>query len=190
MSPRKLLLIGIAVCFLMVSGAVAQDDKFGKADTIFIETYQIDAKTWGVNVSLFNDEDIMALSIPLRFKSGNTRVVADSAVYTGGIVEAFRVKQARVDTATQCLTLGLINDVGVSVPPIPPGQGRIATIFVSSLDDVDINNLKVDSTTTPPGNSLQLVTPPSTGIVPALVIKKIDKPKKEKKEKEKKEADQ
>ncbi len=171
MSLRKLSLAVLVILLLMATSIFAQDDKYGKVDTVYAEAFKIDAKNWGVNIMLFNDEDIMALSIPLRFTAGKTRVNIDSTVYTGGLVEKFRVKQARVDTTTQCLTIGLINDVGISIPPIPPGKGRIATIYLSSPDGADMPELKVDSTTTPPSNTLQLVKPPSNGISPAFVVK-------------------
>jgi hypothetical protein len=153
----------------------AQDDKFNSVDTIYVEPYRINAQNWGINVSMFNDEEILAISVPLTFSAGKNRLVADSTIFAGGRAESFRVKFARVDTSTQCLTIGLIADVGISVPPIPAGKGRIATIFVSSMDKKDIEGFKVDTTTTPPSNSLLLVTPPSEGIVPALVVKSAGK---------------
>lgn len=172
MNLRKPLLLTVTMLLFLAAGNLAaQDDKYNKVDTLFVEPYQIDAGNWAVNVHIFNDEEIMALSIPLIFSAGKTKVVADSTIFKGGLVEAWRVKQARVDTSTQCLTIGLINDVGVSVPPLSPGQGRIATIFVSGLDGGNVDMLKVDTTTTPPGNNLQLVKPPSNGIVPAFKIR-------------------
>ena len=174
---------------MLASIAMAQqDDKFGAMDTIVVEPYQINARNWGINVSMVNDEDIIAISVPLTFSMAKNRLVADSTIFAGGRAESFRVKFARPDTSTQCVTIGLIADVGISVPPIPAGKGRIATIFVSSMDKKDIDGMKVDTTTTPPGNSLLLVTPPSEGIVPALVIKAAGKepPKEEAKPEEKK----
>nr|MBN2276866.1 hypothetical protein [candidate division Zixibacteria bacterium] len=170
MSSRNPLILATLMLLVLCTGLFAQDDKYGKIDTVYAEPYQIDAKNWAINVSMVNDEEIIAISIPLTFSSGKTKIVADSTIFKGGVAQDFRVKYARVDTTTQCLTIGLIADVGVSVPPIPPGKGRVATIFISALDDSDIGPLKVDSTTTPPGNNLQLVTPPTEGIVPVFVV--------------------
>ena len=39
------------------------------------------------------------------------------------------------------------------------------------MDKKEIMDLKVDTTTTPPSNSLMLVKQPSDPIIPALVIK-------------------
>ena len=171
MDLKRTMLMTAALLMLVAINLSAQDDKFGAVDTVYIEPYKIDATNWGVNISLFNDEEIIALSLPFTFSAGKNRVAADSTVFTGGLVEKFKVKEARSDTASQCLTIGLINDIGVTVPPLQPGRGRIATIFVSSMDKKEITSLMVDTTTTPPSNTLLLVKQPSDPIIPALVIK-------------------
>ncbi|SYZ72420.1 exported hypothetical protein [Candidatus Zixiibacteriota bacterium] len=173
MTLKKMVWLAVGLLLLLSSNLWAQkpDDKFGVIDTIYIEPYKIDGMHWGINVSLVNDEEIVAMSIPLALSAGKNRVVADSTIFKGGRADSFKVKMVRVDTTSQCVTIGLIADMGVSVPPIPAGKGRIATVFVSSLDGKDISALKVDTTTTPPGNNLQLVKQPSDGIIPAVVIK-------------------
>jgi len=177
MSTKKPVLFLFGLLVLMATSAVAQVDEFGKADTIFAEPYKIDANNWGINVSLFNDEEIVGISVPLKFTSGKNRLVADSTIFKGGRAEHFRVKFARADTAIQSVTIGLIADVGVSVPPIQAGKGRIATIFVSSLDKKEITSLAVDTTTTVPGNTLQMVKPPVNEIIPVFMVKEETKKK-------------
>lgn len=177
MNLRKIILFAIGM-MLLTGGLYAQVDNAGALDTMYLEPYQIDAKNWAVNVSLFNDEEILAISLPVTFSAGKTKIVADSTIFTGGRADHFRLKTARADTASQCLTIGLIWDLGVSVPPMSPGNGRIATIFISALDGSDITEpLKIDTTTTSPSNSLQMVMPSTKDggqaeeIIPALVIK-------------------
>lgn len=178
MNLRKIILFAIGM-MLLTGGLYAQVDNAGALDTMYLEPYQIDAKNWAVNVSLFNDEEILAISLPVTFSAGKTKIVADSTIFTGGRADHFRLKTARADTASQCLTIGLIWDLGVSVPPMSPGNGRIATIFISALDGSDIvEPLKIDTTTTSPSNSLQMVMPsaedpekPAEEIVPFLIIK-------------------
>ena len=171
MNLRKIILFAIGM-MLLSGGLYAQIDDNGAIDTMYLEPYQIDAKNWAVNVSLFNDEEIIAISLPVIFSAGKTKIVADSTIFKGGRADHFRVKTARVDTATQCLTIGMIWDLGVSVPPMDPGTGRIATIFISALDGGDITEpLKIDTTTTHPSNSLQMVMPSVKEVVPALVVR-------------------
>lgn len=181
MSRKKLLISAIAILLLMSGNLLAQDDKYGEVDTLYAVSYPTeDGKTWAVDVSMFNDDSIMALSVPLTFSDGKNRVVVSSWSFEGTVVQDFRVKHVRVDTSTQCVTIGLINDVGVSVPPVPPGKGLIAKLFITSLDDKKIKSLKVDTTTTPPSNNLQFVKPPTEGIIPAFVSIIQEKPAKEK----------
>jgi len=164
---------------LLAGGLFAQVDKAGAIDTMYLEPYQIDAKNWAVNVSLFNDEDIIAISLPIIFSSGKTKIVSDSTIFKGGRADHFGVKIARADTAAQCVTIGLVWALGGTVPPIAPGTGRIATIFISALDGSDFSApLTIDTTTTNPSNSLQMVMPsmedeklPAEEVIPFLVIK-------------------
>ncbi|UCD18356.1 MAG: hypothetical protein JSV44_05445 [Candidatus Zixiibacteriota bacterium] len=172
MNTKNPILFACGLLLLFSGNLLAQVDQFGKMDTIYAEPYQIDATNWGINVSLMNDEEIVGISVPLRFTSGKNRLVADSTIFKGGRAEHFRVKFARSDTAIQSVTIGLIADIGVSVPPIQPGKGRIATVFVSSLDEKKIPSLTVDTTTTVPGNTLQMVNPPVNEIIPVFVVMK------------------
>jgi len=175
MSLKKTALLTLGLALIAVFGAFAQTDKLGKIDTLYAEPYQIDEKNWGINISLTNDEDIVGISVPLRFTSGKLRLVADSTIFKGGRTEHFRVKFARADTTIQSVTIGLIADIGVTVPPLKPGNGRIATIFVSSLDGDKIADLKVDTTTTNPGNTLQMVSPPVNEVIPVFIVKNTKK---------------
>jgi len=170
MNPMKLFL-SVFMVLLMSLPALAQKDEFGKIDTILAESYKIDDTNWAVNVNIYNDEEILAISLPLKLDAGKTKVFADSTVFKGGRADHFRVKNARPDTMTQCVTIGLINDIGVSVPPMSPGRGRVATIFVSSTDGTTIDYLNVDTTTTPPGNIMQMVKPRVEEIIPAFVFR-------------------
>lgn len=175
----------VIVLALMPLSGSAQVDNIGKTDTIFAEIAMIDADHWTITISYFNDEAVLGLSVPLRMTSGLNRIVADSAVFTGGRVDHFAIKAFRADTAIQCILLGMIGP-SASMRTLPPGKGRLATIYISSLDKEPIEKLDVDTTTMHPANSLMTMaytlqgTPPDTvrishkeaQIVPAFVVKK------------------
>ncbi len=159
------LLIILAVAPLTV---LAQTDKFGKVDTVYADIAKINDKSWTVTISYTNDEGVVALSVPLKLTAGLNRIVADSVVYTGGRVENWDFKRMRTDTAIQCVTIGMLSDMGPRKKWLTPGSGRLVTLFVSSLEDKPIEKLAVDTTTTSPSNSLECVadmiqgTPPDT----------------------------
>ena len=157
----KLLLKIVVTAVIVMLAAVsisAQSDPFGATDTLFAATDKIDDHNWMVTISLFNDEKIVALSIPLRVSAGEGgQVVVDSVVYTGGRAEHFTLKVFRADTSSQSVTMGLIANMGPTDNTLHAGNGRVATVFVSSLDGNEIQQLDVDTTTTPPSNSLMAI---------------------------------
>ncbi|HOP06036.1 MAG TPA: hypothetical protein PLF13_01960 [candidate division Zixibacteria bacterium] len=190
-SVKKLFIL--ATLALLPTFAWGQVDQFSALDTVYAEVGQINETTWTITVSVFNDEYVQALSIPLELHAGQTKIVADSAVYTGGRVEEFTFKGFRADTTIQCVTLGLVANMGPTqnfMPPSKGGPGRVATVFVSSLDGSPIKELLIDTTTTHPNNSLMMIAyaiqftdPPDTipqaeaeklTIVPAFVFKKAE----------------
>jgi hypothetical protein len=181
--PLFIFLLVLCALPLMAS---AQTDKFGKPDTLYAEVGKIDPMHWTITVSYTNDEYVLGLSVPLIMKAGLNHIVADSAVFIGGRVSHFAYNAFRADTAIQCVLLGMISSTGGAKKRLDPGSGRIATIFVSSLDKKPIEKLTVDTTTVHPQNSLLAIadsvqgTPPdttvtsdiqATQIVPAFVIK-------------------
>lgn len=185
-----LAITAILLLALLPLAASAQIDSFGKPDTIFAELARVDQQTWTVTISITNDEWIDALSLPFIMDAGKTRIVGDSAVYTGGRVDEFDFKGFRADTAVQCVTMGLMANMGPGQNGLPPGDGRVVTVFVSTIDDEPLINLNVDSTTTQPTNSLMMMAqriqpgnPPDTipderfddlRIIPVLVVKKTE----------------
>jgi len=187
---KRLLMTGLAAaCLIGIAGtAPAQTDAFGVPDTLYAELAKINDYNWSVTVSLTNDQSIVGLSLPFEMVGGRgVKVVADSAVYKGGRVEHFDYKGFRADTAIQCVTLGMIANLGPNKHDLAAGRGRLVTFFVSSANGEPIEQLKIDSTTTPPNNSLMMVAnrvqpgnPPDTipygdrgkqEIVPVLVIR-------------------
>ena len=185
MKPKIAIVMTVALILPVV--AAAQVDFFGKPDTVFADVGKIDANNWTVTISYANDEWVEALSLPFHLDAGDNRIVGDSAVYAGGRVEKFDFKGFRADTAIQCITMGLMANMGPTHTGLAPGSGRLVTVFVSSLDDKPIEQLKVDTTTTHPSNSLmimaqhiQLTEPPDTipvnnldtlRIVPTFIVR-------------------
>ncbi len=157
MKLTKLITTSVALVLLFAAVGSAQVDAFGKTDTLYADVAKVNDQVWTVTVKYTNDEAVKGLSIPFKFGAGTTKVVADSVVYTGGRVEGFDLIRSRPDTAIQCVTLGIVGSLGPQKKLLAPGSGRLATIFVSSLDGNPIEKLTVDTTTTSPANSLMAV---------------------------------
>ena len=147
----------------------AQQDAFGATDTVWAEVSRIDSLNWSINLSYFNDQPIVGMSIPLKMSAGLNRIVADSCIYSGGRVEHFGVRAFRADSAIQCITLGMIGSLSAKKVRLESGKGRLATVFVSSIEDKPIDRLAVDTTTTYPGNTLEAIADSVQGEPPDTV---------------------
>ncbi len=148
----------IASTILLLCGtAAAQSDSFGILDTLYAELEPISAQSWKVTVSYSNDQNIVGLVVPLRITAGMNRIVADSASYVGGRVEDWDYLAFRADTAIQAVTLGMIANIGPTTHRLTAGSGRLVTVFISSLDGNPIPELDIDTTTTHPNNSLEVI---------------------------------
>ena len=152
---KKFLIIA---SFLLLPVIVsAQIDNFGYVDTLYAELAKINDNSWTITISYSNDESVVGMSVPIKMTAGLNRIVADSAIYTGGRVEHFAYKSFRPDTAIQSITLGMMANMGPTRNKLDPGRGRLATVFVSSLENKPIESLVVDTTTTQPNNSLMVI---------------------------------
>lgn len=147
----------VTFCLLLTAVSNAQTDNYGKTDTLYADVEKIGESSWTITISLTNDEYIGGMSVPLRMSAGTVKIVGDSAIYTGGRVDHFTMKLFRPDTAIQCITLGMVANLGPTNKTLTPGSGRLVTIYVSSLDGSPIKKLIVDTATTSPNNSLMLV---------------------------------
>jgi hypothetical protein len=157
MKPKANVITIITLVLLLPIVALGQKDAFGKPDSLFADLSRVDDYNWKIDISFVNDEWVEALSIPLRLMAGKTRVRGDSAIFTGGRIEKFDYKGFRADTAIQCVTLGLVANLGPNQKSLPPGRGRIVTIFVSSPDKEPIKDMTVDTTFTRPNNKLLVI---------------------------------
>ncbi len=170
----KVNVLMLFACLLLLPVLTAAQEN---PDTVLAEVAKIDNSTWSVTVSCTNSEDIVGLTVPFKMSAGMNKIVADSAVYTGGRVMHFNYRGFRADTAIQCVTLGMVANLGPSDNKLTPGTGRLVTVFVSSLEDKPIENLTVDTTTTEPTNSLLLFAHKSyaDGMVDATTTEKAAK---------------
>lgn len=147
----------LALLTLAPLTTLAQTDKYGKTDTIYADVEKLNETNWKVSISMVNDEFVAGISIPLKLSAGMVKIVGDSAIFRGGRVEHFAFKAFRADTAIQCVTTGLLANMGPTNHTLTPGSGRLFTIYVSSFDKKPIEKLKVDTATTQPNNSLMAI---------------------------------
>ncbi|MGB2696489.1 MAG: FlgD immunoglobulin-like domain containing protein [Candidatus Zixiibacteriota bacterium] len=116
-------------------------DTIGVVDTVKVEkvvTYP-GAKVV-VSVYEFNDEEIGALTLPLRYLS--QYLVCDSVSFIGSRVEYINIKPVAIDTIQGTVKIGAIS---VLEPPLSPGRGKLADLFFRVKANAPSQVMEIDT---------------------------------------------
>ncbi|MDD4050770.1 MAG: hypothetical protein PHR28_02570 [candidate division Zixibacteria bacterium] len=167
----KLVVACIAMGLCLTAGvAFAQDDPIGKVDTVSLYVETIADGKWMVSAHVWNDEELAAIDIPLKYTAGIAKIFVDSVVFKGTRIEGFALKSSQVDTVKQIMDVGGIAFMDPVKPPLPVGKGEVARIFLSAKGEKKPGAFAIDTTAYPPNSSLMLVDVNAKTIVPALKI--------------------
>lgn len=160
------VLLSIVFCS---SSTFAQRDTFGKPDTCRIVVFQ-DEKSNQVmaSVSVFNDEELAAMTLPFRYGNGKSPIKVDSVIFWKTRSEYFDMRTRLVDTTRQTVLIGLIPDMSGSKPPMKKGDGEVARIYLTIKRSSKFEDVLMDTTWVYPYNVLKFVTPDVKGIFPAF----------------------
>ncbi len=164
--PIAVVLLCIVFCS---SSSFAQKDTFGKPDTCRIVVMQ-DEKSNQVmaSVSVFNDEDLAAMTLPFRYGNGKSPIKCDSVVFWETRSQYFDMRTRLVDTTRQTVLIGLIPDMSGSKPPMKKGDGEVAKIYFTVKTSSKFEDVLMDTAWVYPHNVLKFVTPDVKGIFPAF----------------------
>jgi hypothetical protein len=159
-----------AILLGMVVGAAsssAQKDTFGEPDICRIVVMQ-DEKSNQVmaSVSVLNDEELAALTLPFRYGNGKSPIKVDSVIFWKTRSEYFDMKTQLLDTVRQTILIGLIADMSGSRPPMKKGDGEVARIYFTIDKSKKFEDVLMDTTIVKPFNVLKFVTPDVKGVYP------------------------
>lgn len=170
MSPR-IYTIFLAIGLILTAGIVsAQSDPIGQVDTVTLYIENLSENKWKLTAHVFNDEELAALEIPLKFTAGIAKLFVDSVSFTGSRIDFFEMKNSRVDTTSQTMKFGGIAYISPNKPPLAAGNGEVGTVYFSVRDKRKPGPFAVDTTTFPPNSTLLLVDVNAKSIVPVLKI--------------------
>jgi hypothetical protein len=151
----------------------AGKDPFGKPDTCRIVTFQDEKKNLVMaSVSVFNDEELVAMTLPFRYGDGSTPIRCDSIEFGKTRTEYFEMKFPRIDTTNQTILIGLLPDMFGNVPPLKKGKGEVARIYFTLKEGAKFQDFFLDTTWIRPSNVLKFVTLKAKGIYPIFDNKK------------------
>jgi hypothetical protein len=161
-----LVLVGV---FGFSVSSFAQKDTFGKPDTCRVIVTQ-DGKNGKAmaSISVFNDEDLAAMTIPFRFGSGTSPIHCDSVRFRRTRCDEFDMKTQLIDTTRQTVLIGLVADMSGTKPPLAKGDGEVARIYFTLSKNAKFQDVLVDTTWVKPFNVLKFVTPDVKSVFPVF----------------------
>jgi hypothetical protein len=150
-----------------------KEESLGQPDTCRIITFQDEKKNQVMaSVSVFNDEELVAMTLPFRYGNGDTPIRCDSVQFDKTRVEYFEIASQRIDTVNQTVLIGLLVDFIGKKPPLKKGDGEVARIYFTLKEGAKFQDFFLDTTLIKPFNTLKLVTPQVKGMVPVFDNKK------------------
>jgi len=160
----------LTALFFMAAIGTAQTDPYGKIDTLSLVVKQLSETSWLVSTQIWNDEEISAFDISVKYTAGIARLIVDSASFGDTRASYFAWKSHQVDTTGQAINLGGLASMGPDKPPLAPGSGEIGRLYISAVGDKKPGPFAVDTTIFKNKNKLMLVSKDANTIVPAVKI--------------------
>ena len=164
------VLLMVLVCVILCSSSsFAQKDTFGKPDTCRVIVSQDEKNNKAmVSVSVFNDEELAAMTIPFRFGSGTSPIRCDSVRFRRTRCEEFDMKTQLIDTTRQTVLIGLVADMSGTKPPLAKGDGEVARVYFTLSKNAKFQDMMIDTTWVKPFNVLKFVTPDVKSVFPVF----------------------
>jgi len=170
MSLKHFTMFVAAGLFIMAAMASAQNDPIGKVDTVTLYVSALSEGKWMISAHVWNDEELAAIDIPIKYTAGMAKLIVDSVSFVGTRCEGFEQKHSQVDTLGQKMHFGGFAYMSPNKPPLAVGKGEIGRVYISAYGDKKPGAFAVDTATVAPNSTLMLVDKNAKVIVPALKI--------------------
>ncbi len=167
---RHFLLLMLLTLTFGSPSLFSQVDDFGALDSVLIsQTTVSPGSAFSLTVSMFNDESIAGLAVPLYYSKDY--LVLDSVSFIGSAVLNWGFRGATHDTTEATILIGA---VAIGDAPVLPGRSKLADLYfrVRSNISADATTL-IDSAFVPPAGSFELNTSNAAIIKPAFRAGKV-----------------
>lgn len=154
----------ISLFFSLCFSPLTQAQDPGHADTVRVSSVRADSGTTKavVPVYFYNDEELIAISIPLKWNSAEATL--DSVSFVGSRVDYINIKVIDIDNVSRTVLIGCVVFIE---PNIQPGNGLACQLYFNIPSGLgDYETIVIDSTFIPPAGNLIFVTSIGLDFVP------------------------
>jgi hypothetical protein len=141
--------LAVVFAVLLIPTAIFAADKFAPGTAV------IEDNTVTVPLGITNQDDLMAIDIPLQFSEG---VTLKDVTFEDTRVAHFNLKISNIDNEARTVVIGLVSQTSSTpVPLLEAGEGAVANL-VFEVDDASISGITLEAITTEnPHHSLTFV---------------------------------
>lgn len=131
-----------------------------------------------VEVWMSNVNPVIGVTLPFKFAAGDS-LVMDSLVTSTGRAKDFAVVKPVYKSDNQTLLVNMLwaTDKNSKVPPIPPGEGLLAQIYLHTPGAFPMKDFRMAVVQLPPQNVLMFVTESLNPVKPDFALSKSAPPK-------------
>ena len=141
--------LAVVLAVLLIPTAIFAADKFAPGSAV------VNDNTVTVPLGITNQDDLMAIDIPLQFSEG---VTLKEVTFEDTRVAHFNLKISNIDNEARTVVIGLVSQTSSTpVPLLEAGEGTIANL-VFEVDDASVSDITLTAITTEnPHHSLTFV---------------------------------
>jgi hypothetical protein len=168
------ILINSLLFCVLFSLAIAQDDPFGIPDTLTVASIEASPNSsFSIPVSLFNDEHLMGMTIPLKLMGDLAGITCDSVIFNPDRIANLDFVNTYIDNENKSFLLGIIPSLDSNQIFFEPDSGLLCEIFIT-VGDVWASDIETLTTAQlPPFNTLKFagdsITPFEPEIIPGII---------------------
>jgi len=167
-------IIFVLLSFANFTAISARDDPFGIPDTLTIGSIEAEPNSsLSIPVFLFNDEQLMGMTIPLKLTGNITDITCDSIIFNPNRTENLDFVNALIDNDNKSFLLGIIPSLDSSQIHFEPDTGLLCEIFITIGDVWDSEIETLTTAQLPPFNTLKFVgdsiTPFEPEFIPGII---------------------
>lgn len=173
---RTIVLVLIGVGMIGIPRATAEEEMHDLVTAYLVpgaDAHQAVVEVWMSNVN-----PVIGVTLPFKFAAGDS-LVMDSLVTSTGLAKNFAVVKPVFKAENQTLLVNMLwaTMKGTQTPPIPPGEGLLAQIYLHTPGKFPMKEFRMAAVQLPPENVLMFVTQTLNPVTPDFVLSESAPPK-------------
>jgi len=168
------VILSALICLANFTIIRARDDPFGIPDTLTIGSIEAEPNSsLSIPVFLFNDEQLMGMTVPLKLTGDLTNITCDSIIFNPNRTDNLDFVNALIDNDNKSFLLGIIPSLDSSQIHFEPDTGLLCEIFITIGDVWESEIETLTTAQLPPFNTLKFVgdsiTPFEPEFIPGII---------------------